>query len=327
MKSNVIFAVIAAMGLGTVVAAGVPLTSETSDPQVVKALSQSKASSQRAINRAARNLDFEAFKNRTYKEPFEGGGYIVDGDVFIPDEDQLRIFYLRAIVAETTGSQPKFTIAVKYNGFDDIWDSGQRKELTYCVSKSFGANYDKVVQSMAQAASSWERAAAVDFKHVSTFDANCNRSTRDVVFDVRPVNVQGAYLARAFFPSYGRGDRNVLIDASAISLPIEAPTGTTLTGVLRHELGHTLGARHEHTRPESGTCFEDQAWRPVTNYDAFSVMHYPQCNGRGDWTLRLTELDKNGVACVYGAALGFSVNPNLCQSRPTNQRMNLRQAF
>ncbi len=327
MKGYILSAVLAAFIFGTGVSANVAVTSEKSDPQIAKALLQSKASSERAINRAARNLDFEAFKAKTYKEPFEGGGYIVDGDVFIPDEDQLRVFYLRGIVAETTGPQLKLIIARKYNGFDDIWNRAQRKELTYCVSKTFGQNYAKVIEAMAQAAEAWERVADVDFKHLQDMDENCGKTTKDVVFDVRPVNVQGAYLARAFFPSYGRGDRNVLIDASAISLPIESPNGTTLSGILRHELGHTLGARHEHTRPESGSCFEDQAWTPVTNYDAFSVMHYPQCNGRGDWTLRLTKLDKNGIACVYGPASGFDVDLSICRPESLFPPSTLRQAY
>ena len=56
----------------------------------------------------------------------------------------------------------------------------------------------------------------------------------------------------------------------------------TPTNILGHELGHTLGFRHEHTRPESGTCFEDNNWRPLTPYDSASIMHYPQCNGTSD---------------------------------------------
>ena len=86
------------------------------------------------------------------------------------------------------------------------------------------------------------------------------------------------------------------IDTSAFS-----STLPSLTGVLRHELGHTLGFRHEQTRPEAGACFEDNSWRALTPYDSASVMHYPQCNGTGDWSLSLTARDIAGARLVYGA--------------------------
>lgn len=68
---------------------------------------------------------------------------------------------------------------------------------------------------------------------------------------------------------------------------------------LGHELGHVLGFRHEHTRPESGTCFEDNNWRPLTPYDSSSIMHYPQCNGSSD-DLSMTSTDVAGVVALYG---------------------------
>jgi hypothetical protein len=118
-----------------------------------------------------------------------------------------------------------------------------------------------------------------------------------VLFDVNPVNAGGQYIARAFFPSQSRYTRNVLIDNSAFT----SGGDPSLTGVLRHELGHTLGFRHEHTRPEAGTCFEDNSWRTLTTYDQASVMHYPQCNGISSWALELSAKDAQGAALLYGA--------------------------
>ena len=270
---------------------------------------------------------FEAFKASVYKEPFEGGGYIVNGDIHLATDAQLLKFYETEIVESAAPEEVEktpasvedfaadsraFTVAT-VNGYDDLWPQTQSQNLTYCVSRSFGRDYSRVVEAMELAAQAWEAAAAIKLAHLSQHDDTCNRATNSVTFDVRPVNVGGQYLARAFFPSYARGSRNVLIDASAMSHPNEGP-GLTLTGILRHELGHVLGARHEHVRPEAGACFEDNDWRPVTNYDPFSVMHYPQCNGLGDWTLRLTELDKNGVACAYSPAQGFDHDPSRCEA-------------
>jgi hypothetical protein len=143
---------------------------------------------------------------------------------------------------------------------------------------------------------------------VAAQDANCTRQNGAVLFDVNPVDVDGEYLARAFFPGEARAERNVYIDLTALAL--DPTRELKLVGVLRHELGHTLGFRHEHTRPESGACFEDGNFVPITRYDKLSVMHYPQCNGGTSWALVLTNPDKNGAACVYGGANGFTVDPN-----------------
>jgi hypothetical protein len=134
----------------------------------------------------------------------------------------------------------------------------------------------------------------VNFVHVASLDGNCSRQTRDVVFNVR--QICGAnYLARAFFPSSSRNSREIIIDCT--SFDNLAPW--TLEGVLRHETGHALGFRHEHTRPEAGTCFENTSWRALTPYDSASVMHYPQCNGTNKGDLVLTSSDQAGALSLY----------------------------
>jgi hypothetical protein len=55
----------------------------------------------------------------------------------------------------------------------------------------------------------------------------------------------------------------------------------------------------------------------LTDYDAFSVMHYPQCNGLGDWSLTLTDADKTGAACLYQPAAGFPFDPTACPNGGT----------
>ena len=62
-------------------------------------------------------------------------------------------------------------------------------------------------------------------------------------------------------------------------------------------------------------CFEDANVVTVTAYDKFSVMHYPQCNGGGDWSLVLTGLDKAGSACLYGKGSNNPENLDQCTYR------------
>lgn len=238
-------------------------------------------------------LGWEEFLSRTYREP-ESGVYVYNGDESADSLEALRKVYEEHYLPGEIRKLEGGLCVLTSGGRDVKWTSSQALNLTYCVSTSFGGNYSKVVQAMSAAASAWEGAARINFIHVSSQDSNCTSRNGNVVFDVNPVNAGGRYLARAFFPNSSRSGRNVLIENSAFSSG--APG---LDGILRHELGHALGFRHEHTRPEARACYEDSSWRALTPYDSGSVMHYPQCNGTNTWQLNLTNLDKQGAASLY----------------------------
>jgi len=248
-------------------------------------------------------LTFEQFVANAYEEP--GGGWVVDGDTPVGTLDEMREVYDRLGVRTRGWGTSSSALSVNtIGGRDGVWDDATRRDLSYCVSRAFGARYDRVVDTMAEAAGEWEAVTGVDFRHASEQDATCSSSS-PVLFDVRPEDTGGELLARAFFPGDSRARRNLVIDPTSFA----ASGAVTLVGILRHELGHVLGFRHEHTRPEAGTCFEDTAYRPLTPYDRESVMHYPHCNGDMSSALAITALDAEGARSIYGESFASEGPP------------------
>jgi hypothetical protein len=239
------------------------------------------------------SLSWEEFKASAYQEP-DTGVFVVDGDLALEGEQGLREYYEHNIANGDVGST-QGGLAVYYLGYDVKYSSTQARNLTYCVSSSsFGSRYSTIVSAMNNAAAAWEATANVNFIHSSSYDSACSASQTGVFFDVRMVSGAG-YVARAFFPNSSRSGRNVLVDSSAFTMS----GAWTLTGVLRHELGHVLGFRHEHTRLSTTGCYEDANWRGLTAYDSYSVMHYPQCKGSQTGDLVLTSADKTGARALY----------------------------
>jgi hypothetical protein len=222
--------------------------------------------------------------------------FVVNGDEPVATDGKLRQFYDDMVRDKHTGKQLEGGLIVnRVNGQDDRWSAAQAANLTYCVSTKFGSDYSRMVTAMADGAGQWEAASSkVNYVHVPSQDTSCNTRNNNVLFSVEPVSTT-QYIARAFFPSSPKRSRNVLVDDS-----IWTAGSWTPSNIMAHELGHTLGFRHEHTRPESGTCFEDNNWRPLTPYDSASIMHYPQCNGTSD-DLSMTDQDRAGIRALYGA--------------------------
>lgn len=233
---------------------------------------------------------YQEFAASTYRDV--DGSYIVNGDEVISTQGELKKFYDFMLNGPDTSTDGLIVNTV--NGADDKWSASQVSNLTYCVSTKFGSRHADVVSAMASGAALWESASSkINFVYVGSADGNCTTRNKSIVFSVEPVQTS-QYIARAFFPSTPDRQQNVLIDDS-----IWSSGSWTPTNILGHELGHVLGFRHEHTRPESGTCFEDSNWRPLTPYDSSSIMHYPQCNGTSD-DLSMTSADRAGVVALYG---------------------------
>ena len=198
-----------------------PATTGTVVPATPEAIEEARAEILRK-DRAQRamwaNKTFEEFEKSVFKEPFPGGKYIVNGDVAFADRKQLQEFFETSIKQEPPQTRPGQLIVNRAGGQDSVWNNTQKKQITYCVSTTFGARQAAVVTAMQSATGAWSEVADVAFVYTASQNSTCTASNANVVFDVRPVNVNGEYLARAFFPNEPRAGRNVLIDESAFQL-------------------------------------------------------------------------------------------------------------
>ena len=239
--------------------------------------------------------------------------YIAEGDTLL-DQEQLKIYAdvreqenkarAAAEAADKAGfgaapvEQRRGLIAMTSGGKVVRWKPGAI--LTYRVARdSFGGNaahYQLVVDSMAAATREWEQTCGVNFEHRASLDTKPGVGAEGLLFVVKQFDAQGKFIASAFFPSDPPERRAVLIDPSYYT------TSFDKVGVLRHELGHTLGFRHEHIRNEAPpVCPNESLWdtKVLTAYDPTSVMHY-FCGGVGTNALKISQTDRRGAQQVYG---------------------------
>ncbi len=243
---------------------------------------------------------FDQSKFDSYKAslPKDGAFYVVEGDLLL-NEAELSDY---VIGKGETGTQekpvlPNSELLVNLvNGKPDYYREIAKRKLTYAIDRNSFASqeqYDLVVKNVNLAGKEWADACStckVQYIYLKQFDAS--PSHEQVNFIVRLNDVQGRYIAASFFPNYDRLRRYLNIDPSYFTTDFDQ------VGVLRHELGHTLGYRHEHIRGIAGCYSEDNQWKPLTPYDPESVMHY-FCGGAGSLMLRLTDTDKAGHRKLY----------------------------
>ncbi len=224
---------------------------------------------------------WEEYKAGAARVSEDGNPYfLIGGDLVVKEEKRLREAYdeyiavLRAEASGLSSVEQHSTVMLKPNGQDDIWSSSQRLNLTYCVDNAWGSSKQRVVDEMAAATGAWEAVANVDFLYVPAQDGNCGSSPSGVLFSVRKQSSGGGC---AFFPQDGVSCEGTRVLTYSLNNVPGGPPVTT-TGILRHELGHILGLRHEHIRSGfscNGGFEPTNNARNVTAYDSASVMHYP----------------------------------------------------
>lgn len=239
--------------------------------------------------------------------------YVAEGDLLLDDDELERHAQRQAALEELNrlrlgetggvgivpGPSPAL-VGITEDGKIVRW--APDTVLTYAVLRqTFPSTdqYDTVVGNMRAATRAWEDTCGVKFNHEQQLDDSASTRPDGVLFPVRGFDSGGRFIAAAFFPNGPSFRRRVLIDPSYFTTSFDP------VGVLRHELGHVLGFRHEHIRSGApATCPDEDRSDTIdlTAYDPQSTMHY-FCGGVGSRELAITDVDKQGSRTVYGLPL------------------------
>lgn len=238
----------------------------------------------------------DAFVATLVEVPTGSGFYLVEGDILISRGEIANYLENRqprgASEPPTEAPVSKELIVNIVNGQYDYLKTEDDRSLKYAIDRgSFRSSQeaDSALDNFQMGAQAWVDACkecGVSFSLVE--------DSSDVDFVISYVDDVDGPIARAFFPSYPKDLWRVEVFPDFFSDNLSFDQ----VGVMRHEIGHILGFRHEHIGNIPGCFAEGGTYQPITPYTPNSVMHY-MCGNGGSFDLALRETDVEGYRCLY----------------------------
>lgn len=194
------------------------------------------------------------------------GGYVVEGDIFLTDEDlNATIINIQSlIVANTeqyrttnlvTGLPRNITVFIKTSGSQPL-------------PASYGAALDEAIARYNA------EGLLITFTRVSTASAGQIDITK------APNNAQ--YLASAGFPSGGNPYGSVKVNSNYLG---SNPGTNYLATILAHEMGHCIGFRHTDYMDRSYSCGGSYANEGASTVGAVHIPGTPTGPDANSWML------------------------------------------